>query len=75
MKTIWKPCPEAVKLAGVLRRWRKVNKVTQAALAAKLKVEPSYINLLEGSHREPSFKMLVQLAKVTGLSISEMTGV
>lgn len=54
--------PETALLAGPsLRRLRKREGLTQAAMAASLGISPSYLNLIERNQRPLSARVLVQV--------------
>lgn len=56
---------EAALLAGpAIRRLRRGEGLTQAAMAARLDISPSYLNLIERNQRPLSARLLVQLAEV-----------
>ena len=55
---------ETAFLAGpALRRLRRREGLTQAAMAARLAISPSYLNLIERNQRPLSARLLVQLAE------------
>ena len=55
---------EAAILAGpAIRRLRRREGLTQAAMAARLGISPSYLNLLERNQRPLSARLVVQLAE------------
>ena len=55
---------EAALLAGpAIRRLRRREGLTQAAMAVRLAISPSYLNLLERNQRPLSARLLVQLAE------------
>jgi predicted transcriptional regulator/DNA-binding XRE family transcriptional regulator len=55
---------EAAILAGpAIRRLRRREGLTQAAMAARLAISPSYLNLVERNQRPLSARLLVQLAE------------
>jgi predicted transcriptional regulator/DNA-binding XRE family transcriptional regulator len=58
-----------------LRQARRERGLTQAALAAKVGISPSYLNLIEHGKREVAGTLLIRLAGTLGLEIAEMTGV
>jgi predicted transcriptional regulator/DNA-binding XRE family transcriptional regulator len=54
----------AAILAGpTIRRLRRREGLTQAAMAARLDISPSYLNLIERNQRPLSARLLVQLAE------------
>lgn len=55
---------ETAFLAGpAIRRLRRREGLTQAAMAARLAISPSYLNLIERNQRPLSARLLVQLAE------------
>jgi predicted transcriptional regulator/DNA-binding XRE family transcriptional regulator len=55
---------ETALLAGpAIRRLRRREGLTQAAMAARLAISPSYLNLIERNQRPLSARLLVQLAE------------
>ncbi len=57
-----------------LRQTRRQRGITQAALAAKVGISPSYLNLIEGGKRRIAGALLKRLADALDLSIDEVTG-
>ena len=56
--------PETTVLAGsAIRRLRRREGLTQAAIAARLGVSPSYLNLIERNQRPLTARLLIQLAE------------
>lgn len=47
----------------VLKVQRKVQKITQAKLAEKVKLDKTYISMLERGLRKPSLEVTINLAK------------
>jgi len=59
-------------LAGpALRRLRRTHDLTQAAMAERLGISPSYLNLLESNQRPLSARLMVALAETFGLDPRE----
>jgi transcriptional regulator with XRE-family HTH domain len=55
-------------LAGpAIRRLRRREGLTQAAMAARLAISPSYLNLIERNQRPLSARLVVQLAEAVRL--------
>lgn len=55
---------ESAFMAGpAIRRLRRREGLTQAAMAARLAISPSYLNLIERNQRPVSARLLVQLAE------------
>ena len=50
-----------------LRQLRRSHNQTQAQMARRLKVSPTYVNLLENNHRSLSVKVLVALTEAYGV--------
>lgn len=56
--------PESALFAGpALRRVRKRERMTQAAMAARLGISPSYLNLMERNQRPLSARVVMQLVE------------
>ena len=55
-------------LSVQISRLRMRNNITQAQLAAALNISPSAMGMYEQGRREPSIQILVNLAKVLGVS-------
>ncbi|WP_234026360.1 helix-turn-helix domain-containing protein [Qipengyuania thermophila] len=63
-----------VYVGGALRRLRRKERLTQAALAARLDISTSYLNLLERNQRPLSTRVLMQLAAEFGFDTSLLEG-
>ncbi|MXP28596.1 ImmA/IrrE family metallo-endopeptidase [Porphyrobacter algicida] len=64
---------DAALFAGpVLRRLRKRQQLTQAAMAARLQISPSYLNLIERNQRPVTARVVMQLAAEFGFDPREM---
>ncbi len=57
-----------------IRERRKLLGMTQAALAAKLEISASYLNLIEGNRRNIAGALLKRAADALGLPIDEFDG-
>ncbi len=55
-----------------IRKVRKGLKLTQADVASKIGVSPSYINRIENGKRQPSMRVFVKIAKVLNVELSEL---
>lgn len=64
---------EKVFIGSKLRELRKSRGMTQAELAAALKVSASYVNLIERNQRSASLKFLITLSDSFGLDWRELT--
>lgn len=59
--------------------WReareKLLKVRQCELAKTLEISPAYLSLIESGQRpSPSLKLMRKMAKLTGLTVSQLSG-
>lgn len=62
-----------MKLGDVLRNRREARGLTQAELARRAKITGEYVSMLEtGAKRNPSLAVLQRLAKVLGVSVSDL---
>lgn len=57
-----------------IREQRKHLGLTQTALARKLGISPSYLNLIESNKRSASGKLLNSLARLLGLDVDVLSG-
>jgi predicted transcriptional regulator len=62
-----------VFVGGRLKRLRRERGSTQAAMAAELRVSPSYFNLLERNQRPVTAQVLLRLAEVYDLDLRSLT--
>ena len=63
------------RLSKVLKTLREARGLTQVDLAAKAKVERTYIVKLEsGDKKNPSLAILQKLAKALGVPLTELLG-
>ena len=58
----------------MLRQARRRRKLTQAALAKKVRVHKITISRLERGDRQPSMALLQRLAKALGVPVTELLG-
>jgi repressor LexA len=58
-----------------IAKWRKKNKMTQTALAARLGVSTSTVAMWETGQRNPNYKALLELSRLFGVSLEELLGV
>jgi len=56
----------------VLKVQRKVQKITQAKLAEKVKLDKTYISMLERGLRKPSLEVTINLAKALDIPTIEI---
>ena len=56
-----------------LRRLRRASGLTQAAMAERLAISPSYLNLLERNQRPLSARMMVSLAERFGFDPRDLS--
>lgn len=61
--------------ASRLKSRRKERALSQSNLATFVGVDPSYISLMEGGFREPSFEVLARLAEILQVSTDYLIGV
>lgn len=62
-----------MKLGNAIKRLRGLRGLRQEDLAAKIKVSKPYISMLESGKRDPSLKMLKDIAKALGCSMFLIT--
>ncbi|QDY71209.1 helix-turn-helix domain-containing protein [Qingshengfaniella alkalisoli] len=63
---------EKLMIGARLKALRHSLSLTQAQMAAELEVSPSYITLIESNQRPVSVKLLMRLAEVYDLNVSEL---
>jgi transcriptional regulator with XRE-family HTH domain len=59
-------------LGANVRRQRDAQRLTQEKLAEKAGLDPTYISGIEPGRRNPGIKNVARLAKVLGLTASEL---
>jgi len=59
-------------LGKKLKQYRKTRKLTQEALAGKVRVTPKYIQYLESAKRIPSLKILYKIANALEVKIRDL---
>ena len=64
-----------MKFQATLKELRKEHGLTQAQLAAKLKVSDTSIRDWENRGIQPSFEILCQLAEIFGITVGQLLGV
>lgn len=57
-----------------LRRIRREHDLTQTAMAQDLSISPSYLNLIERNQRPLTVQLLMKLAAVYGVDVTELQG-
>ena len=62
-----------VRLGAKIRRLRRENRLSQAQLAERLGISPSYLNLIEHNHRNVTVGLLLKLAEVFALNIADLS--
>jgi len=67
-----KSAGKALKLGAKIRRLRRAGGMTQAQLAAKLGISPSYLNLIEHNNRNVTVDLLLRLAEQFGLNLTDL---
>ncbi len=60
------------KLAHQIKLIRRRKKLTQEAVADKVRVTPKYIQYLEGAKRVPSIKLLYRIADTLDVKVKEL---
>ncbi len=65
---------DAARLGARVRALRRQNNLTQAKLAERLGISPSYLNLIEHGHRALSAELLIKLAQSFHLNLKELAG-
>ena len=63
---------QKVQLGAKVRRLRRENRLSQAQLADKLGISSSYLNLIEHNHRNVTVGLLLKLAEIFGLNITDL---
>ena len=61
-------------IGATLRERRRALGITQAALAARIGISASYLNLIEGDKRSIGGALLKRIADALGLALSEIDG-
>ncbi len=64
----------APQIGRIVRRMRAERGMTQAALAARLGVSASYLNLIEHDQRGVTANVLLKLAEALGIEMAELSG-
>jgi transcriptional regulator with XRE-family HTH domain len=64
----------AVRLGAAIRDARKARRWTQATLAEKLDVSVTYVGMMERGENLASLPLLVQLARLFGMSVAVLIG-
>ncbi|MBP7145961.1 MAG: DUF2083 domain-containing protein [Acidobacteria bacterium] len=68
------PARKATRLGPRLTALRRQHQLTQAKLAARLGISPSYLNLIENGRRPLSAELLIRLAQAFHLDLKELAG-
>ncbi len=66
--------PSGPRLGRHIRAYRQREGITQAALASRLGISPSYLNLLEHDRRPVSANLMVRLAQALDLDLRNLGG-
>ena len=78
-KGIYKMAEAGLFAGAALRRLRKREGLTQSAMAARLAISPSYLNLIERNQRPLSARVVLQVAEqfdfVLGIPADPLTAV
>lgn len=61
-----------VNASNPLRRWRVLHHVTQAQLAADMRVHPSVVSQWEKHHCVPSLERFHELQRHTGIAVHSL---
>ncbi len=64
------PARETPRLGGKVRALRRGQGMTQAQLAERLSISPSYLNLIESNHRPLPAPLLIKLAQLFSVELS-----
>lgn len=64
---------ERVRLGGKLRSLRRKQGLTQAKMAERLGVSPSYLNLIENDRRPLSATLLIELVRQFDLDLADLS--
>lgn len=67
-----KSAGKALKLGAKIRRLRRAAGLTQAQLAERLDISPSYLNLIEHNNRNVTVDLLLRLAEQFGLNLADL---
>ncbi|MBI3514217.1 MAG: DUF2083 domain-containing protein [Proteobacteria bacterium] len=65
--------PQPLRLGGRLRRLRQENRLTQAQMAERLSISPSYLNLIEHNQRPVTVPVLLKLAQRFAVDLQALT--
>lgn len=65
---------ERMRLGGKLRTLRRKQGLTQAKMAERLSVSPSYLNLLENDRRPLSATLLIELVRQFDMNLADLSG-
>src|ERR1700752_1738224 len=72
---ICKSCKMSRTLIGpVVRRVRTERELSQQALAARLGISASYLNLIEHDQRAVTASLLIKLSQVLGVDLAALSG-
>jgi len=69
-----KPANRQVKLGGKVRALRRKEGLSQALMAQRLGISPSYLNLIENDRRPLPAVVLIQLAQEFGVDLQGFAG-
>jgi predicted transcriptional regulator/transcriptional regulator with XRE-family HTH domain len=65
--------PQPLRLGSRLRRLRQENRLTQAQMAERLSISPSYLNLIEHNQRPVTVPVLLKLAQRFAVDLQALT--
>ena len=60
-------------IGAVIRRLRREKNLTQKALAKELNISVAYINLIENNRRSITVPLLLNIASLFNIELSELT--
>ena len=66
--------PAQSTLGARIRALRRTQRITQADLARRLSVSPSYLNLIEHNRRPLPAELLMKLAQVLPVDLKTLSG-
>ncbi|MEC9268650.1 MAG: short-chain fatty acyl-CoA regulator family protein [Pseudomonadota bacterium] len=67
-----KPAKDAPKIGPKIRRLRREHSLSQAALAEKLEVSASYLNLIEHNRRKLTVPLLLKLSELFEVPVDQL---
>lgn len=58
----------------LIKAWREAKGLSQDAIAEQLHITQTFWSAMEGGRRSPSTGLLVEISKMTGLSVDDLLG-